>query len=771
MCLCSQRLDSIIERNRSDNLHREDRVTPEALAVTVRPTVRIVRSDAIGSLHRSLANPRQQFWQSHARAGFLVLTAESAFIVAFMAASPNISHRFGSLVITSATAMAGLVAVVCLNGVSKHQWRTTFSLSSVLAAGAVLTVCICWSGGLDSPLISLLALPIMSAALGLSGRMVAICGAAGLIEFGLVVWLDSEVHVPVSTIMAEIAFLGGTVALSLGAALYRTRLEADECRIMEELHRRARTDSLTGCLSHGAFYQALDVEIARALRLGEPLGLLVADVDLFKSFNDARGHFAGDQALASIGSDLRRVSRSFDHVGRVGGDEFAAILPHTDLAGAETLAERMVQQVAQGGNGVTISVGVAALDSKAPSSIKLFHDADQWLYRAKARGRGRTASVSCLESGGQGIPTPPEERADAATAQADWDRLEESLRITRRATAEASSIIDSLQAVDGIGFGHVDRDFRLIRINAILAEVNGGRVEDQVGRTVAEVVPLLWPTLEPIYRTVLESGVAVLNQEVSGPTASDAGSIHYWLSSFYPVWVDGVVTGIALVAIDITERKLLEESQAALAKAVVGALSASAELRDPYTAGHQERVARIALVVATELALEPPQVDSIVLAARIHDIGKLSVPSEILARPGRLSDAEMAVVREHCRAGFDLLCRMEFPRDVASMVLQHHERMDGSGYPDGLQGPEIALGSRIIAVADVLESMVTARPYRNARGFDAAVEELQRGSGTTYDAGVVKACLRVIENGKLTFYKGGMVSCPSAERALASEPN
>jgi HD-GYP domain-containing protein (c-di-GMP phosphodiesterase class II) len=101
------------------------------------------------------------------------------------------------------------------------------------------------------------------------------------------------------------------------------------------------------------------------------------------------------------------------------------------------------------------------------------------------------------------------------------------------------------------------------------------------------------------------------------------------------------------------------------------------------------------------------------------------------------------------------------------MVLQHHERMDGSGYPDGLQGPEIALGSRIIAVADVFESMVTSRPYRNARGFDKAVKELQRGSGTAYDTDVVEACLRVIENGQLSFDEAGMVSCPGEDRALA----
>jgi putative nucleotidyltransferase with HDIG domain len=175
------------------------------------------------------------------------------------------------------------------------------------------------------------------------------------------------------------------------------------------------------------------------------------------------------------------------------------------------------------------------------------------------------------------------------------------------------------------------------------------------------------------------------------------------------------------------------------------------ELRDPYTAGHQERVAGIAVAVAHELHLPSQDIEEIELAARIHDIGKLSVPSELLARPGRLSEPEMAVVRMHSQAGFDLLERVHFPERVAQMVFQHHERCDGSGYPRGLQGEQILIGSRIIAVADVAESMASARPYRAALGLNAAVDELQSGSGGIYDANVVAAFMRVTKNGQVTF--------------------
>ncbi len=313
-------------------------------------------------------------------------------------------------------------------------------------------------------------------------------------------------------------------------------------------------------------------------------------------------------------------------------------------------------------------------------------------------------------------------------AQADWDRLEQSLRESNRGALEASSIIDSLQSTESVGFGYVDRDFRLLRINAMLAAVHGGTVEESIGRSVAEVVPALWPTLEPLYRRVIGSGEAVVNQEVSGPTASDPDRIHSWLTNLNPVTVGRSVIGIAIIVVDITERKQLEESQATLSRAVVGALSASVEMRDPYTAGHQARVARIAGAVAGELGLDSREIEAIELAAKIHDIGKLSVPPELLVRPGRLSEAEMAVVRTHSQAGYELLERVDFPEHVARMVFQHHERCDGSGYPLGVEGEQILIGSRIIAVADVVESMASGRPYREALGLDAALDEIQRGS-------------------------------------------
>ena len=716
----------------------------------------LAQDDATESVDQSLAMQEQRFWTSHIRLGYAILAGGSLFVLAYFTATPNGSHRLALLTVSSLSLIVVVGTLLFVDRVSVYPWRVTFSLASTLSAGAALSLCIYLDGGLDSPLIILMALPIMSAALALPAKEVVICGIVGFVEFGVVAFTDSNGDSTTSDIAALSAFLAGTIALSMGAAVYRSRLEDEEDRLIQELHRQAHTDSLTGCLSQGAFYERLDIETNRALRHGESLSLLVADIDLFKSFNDSHGHAEGDAALSKAGAIMRTTSRSGDTVARVGGDEFAVILPTTDLASAGKLADRMARALDyQEGSEFSVSIGFAALDPLEPTSQKLFRDADLGLYRAKANGRGCTATTSNVPAGTPSYVRHGQELADRVLEQADWDRLEDSLRESNRATSEASSIIDSLQSTTSVGFGHVDREFRFLRINSMLASVHGGKIEDQIGRTVAEVVPALWPILEPIYQQALDTGEAVINQEVSGHPATDPTRIHYWLTNLLPVRVLGKVTGIAIVVIDITDRKELEESQATLSRAVVGALSASVEMRDPYTAGHQDRVAQIAAAVATELQLEPAEVDAIDLAARIHDLGKLSVPSEILARPGRLSNAEMAVVQEHSQAGFDLLKKVEFPENVAEMVHQHHERMDGSGYPNGLQGQQIAMGSRIIAVADVVESMASERPYRAALGLDIALDEIQSGSGKLYDSDVVEACIRVIKSGKVIFDQSG----------------
>jgi len=211
---------------------------------------------------------------------------------------------------------------------------------------------------------------------------------------------------------------------------------------------------------------------------------------------------------------------------------------------------------------------------------------------------------------------------------------------------------------------------------------------------------------------------------------------------------EGKIKGAVHIIRDITEQK---QSADRLRKALgptVHALAFTAEIRDPYTAGHQRRVADLARAIATEMGLTADQVDGIRMAGSIHDVGKISVPAEILSMPRKLTEIEFSLIKTHVQNGYEILKDIEFPWPVARMVLEHHERLDGSGYPNGLTGDKLLRESRIIAVADVVEAMASHRPYRPGLGIDVALDEISKNKGIIYDAEVADACLRIFREGR-----------------------
>lgn len=201
---------------------------------------------------------------------------------------------------------------------------------------------------------------------------------------------------------------------------------------------------------------------------------------------------------------------------------------------------------------------------------------------------------------------------------------------------------------------------------------------------------------------------------------------------------------------DISERKAAEgvtlryyEQLKVALRNTVEVATVISEMRDPYTAGHERRVAKIASAIGAELGFDEIRQEGLRVAGYLHDIGKVSIPSEILSKPGKISPIEFQLIQGHAQASYDVLHAMEWPWPVAEVALQHHERMDGSGYPQGLKGNEILLEARIMAVADVVEAMSSHRPYRAALGLDKALAEIELGSGTKYDAQVASACLNL----------------------------
>lgn len=193
---------------------------------------------------------------------------------------------------------------------------------------------------------------------------------------------------------------------------------------------------------------------------------------------------------------------------------------------------------------------------------------------------------------------------------------------------------------------------------------------------------------------------------------------------------------------------IVEQRTAALLEASAGVVSLLAkviEYRDPYTAGHQRRVGNLAAEIALNMGLSSKQIENVRIIGYVHDVGKIVVPSEILSKPGRISEVEMALIREHAQAGYEMIIEAGLPMEYALAVGQHHERYNGTGYPNKLKNEDVSLEAKILVVADVVEAMISHRPYRPARSLETTMEEIEQNKGILYDPEVVDACMRLLK--------------------------
>jgi len=308
------------------------------------------------------------------------------------------------------------------------------------------------------------------------------------------------------------------------------------------------------------------------------------------------------------------------------------------------------------------------------------------------------------------------------------------------------------QLFDNAPSGIYQVDFRtgkLIKANDVFCEYFGCSQEE-----ITSISPYDIMTEESKKRFFERLNKMVLGEEVpENPEYEiierDGKGVWVKLTTKYNYDSEGLA-GANVVVHDIDDLKRAEEklkdTLEGLRKAVsttIQVMVSAVEARDPYTAGHQLRVADLARAIATEMGLPQDTIDGIRMAGSIHDIGKLSIPAEILSKPGKLSDVEFSLIKEHSRKGYEMLKDVESPWPLAEIVYQHHERMDGSGYPRNLKGDEILMEARIMAVADVVEAMASHRPYRPGLGIGAALEEIEKNRGTFYDEAVANACLRL----------------------------
>ncbi|HEX5371976.1 MAG TPA: MASE3 domain-containing protein [Aquabacterium sp.] len=337
---------------------------------------------------------------------------------------------------------------------------------------------------------------------------------------------------------------------------------------------------------------------------------------------------------------------------------------------------------------------------------------------------------------------------DAIVAWIDLTDMHRSAQALRDSEQRFRGMVE--QTISGM---YVRRDGRFIYVNPRFCEIIGWSAEELVGRDVLE-----FTTLDPENIDRIKQAWRELHTSESQSVAysvpmvrKDGQIIEAGLKAKVILWDDGLPATIVM-AQDITERKRAEDQIAAYVKQLEGsmrgtlqAVSNMVEMRDPYTAGHERRVGLLARDIAREMGWDESRCQNLELMGLVHDIGKIAVPSEILTKPTRLSDLEMALMRGHAQAGYEILKDVPFPAPVAEIIRQHHERMDGSGYPQGLKGDQILPEARVLAVADVLESMSSHRPYRPAVGMDAALSEVVNNQGRLYDPDVVAAAVKLVK--------------------------
>jgi diguanylate cyclase (GGDEF)-like protein/putative nucleotidyltransferase with HDIG domain len=610
--------------------------------------------------------------------------------------------------------------------------------------------------------------PALSNAYGEDGHLPATTAALRGVRSAVAVPLRRSAAVDGAL---EVAFrrdhwVGPADAELLGAF---AELAAVACRNADDLaaaQRAAARDSLTGCLNHGALQSRLREEISRAERGGEPFTIALIDLDDFKEINERFGHLAGDTVLRSVGELLRSSVRLHDQVARFGGDEFALLLTGANEADAHAVVGRALAALRDAplptGRDLCASAGLAhwRLGEQATS---LIDEADQALRAAKRERRRDVGAARPV------IRASDEHPAAGVDDQAD-ERWRVQRRLRRLATASAlgakltrlldPQVIADVAAEDlheVLGFPRCS--VAELHDGQVVSIANAGRDqreppfvqpqdEGAIGRCLRERRPVLVhdSARDPLYRRALEAGT---RSELAVPLyvggrlwgAIDVRSAR--VSAFDPDDAQLVQTVADHVGAALHTAQLyqgLEDSYLGTAEALAAAL----EAKDDYTADHARSIAVLAVAMGRELGLDDAAVRDLRLGAVFHDIGKIAVPDAILHKPGPLTEDERRIMEGHSVAGEQILRPVPFFGDVRKIVRHDHERWDGTGYPDGLRGPEIPLGARIVFVVDAYHAMTSDRPYRRALPVADALEELQQCAGTQFDPDVVEAFLRVL---------------------------
>jgi len=328
-------------------------------------------------------------------------------------------------------------------------------------------------------------------------------------------------------------------------------------------------------------------------------------------------------------------------------------------------------------------------------------------------------------------------------------KAEEALRKSQQ---EFASIFDNSPEASV----YLDEKNKILDINSRFSELFGYKLKEIEGKDINSGIIHPPDKIEEAKRLRKKAIKGYINYDTIRKKKD--GTLFPASVSGSSVLIDGKTKGRIILYQDITQRQQAEqkikqgyEKLQRTMEATIHTISKIIETKDPYTAGHQYRVSQLAARIAKELKFCPDKLEGIRIASLVHDIGKISIPAEILSKPTELNEIEYSLIKDHSRIGADILKTIDFPWPVAEIILQHHERLDGSGYPQGLKGDEILPEAKIIGVADVVEAMSSHRPYRPALGIDKALEEISQNKGILYDSEVVDICLNLFREKRFKF--------------------
>ncbi|HKP91935.1 MAG TPA: HD domain-containing phosphohydrolase [Thermoleophilaceae bacterium] len=502
-------------------------------------------------------------------------------------------------------------------------------------------------------------------------------------------------------------------------------------RLFEAQQELASRDPLTNLLNHREFHESVAREIERCRRHGGEFSVALFDLDAFKAINDGAGHAEGDRVLRAIGHAIEGSCRASDLAFRVGGDEFALLLPVTAAENATTAAVR-ARTAINAQVHVGTSYGVASWPVDGEMKDELLATADRRLYAMKG-----TAAPGVLERPIRAVAGPPPAEAGSEHRRrlAFAHRLSTELMPLRESDEIGRATVAELTSGFGYGMAALHKRDEQGLLHLVASAGEHADVDHEVNWRVARtgeaaIVPSTGSDQ-------LRSGLAipirvagrvwgVLDLYSHSPNAFEADDL--LLGDTVAVQVGAALHRAELIA-------SIETSF----MTTLGTLCDVLEAKDSYTADHSGSVAELSERVAARMGLEGDEVRAVRYAGLLHDIGKVGVRTELLAKPGRLTREEFDEIKEHAALGARLLEQIPFFENVHPLVRSTHERWDGDGYPDGLSGEAIPLGARIIGACDAFHAMTSERPYRAATSREVALTELRASAGTQFDPAVVEA--------------------------------